>query len=132
MYKNQTVVRLHHTDAAGIIYFTSIFVLAHECYESFLEQGSSIRAILDDGEYLIPIVHAEADYKKPLKVSDKVSIEMSLSKMSKSSFELSYTFFNESTEIAATAKTVHVVIGRSTQRGVEIPQFLKTTLSSLQ
>jgi 1,4-dihydroxy-2-naphthoyl-CoA hydrolase len=122
---------MHHTDAAGLVYFANIFVLAHDCYESFLEQDKSVGTILEEGEILIPLVHVEADFRKSLYVSDKVSIEMSLSKKSTSSFELSFSFLNESGEVAAEARTSHVVISKSTRKPVEIPDFLATALDHL-
>ena len=131
MYKHQTVIRMHHTDAAGLVYFANIFVLAHDCYESFLEQDKSVGTILEEGEILIPLVHAEADYRKSLYVSDKVSIEMLLSKKSTSSFELSFSFLNESEEVAAEVRTSHVVIDKSTRKPVKIPDFLTTALDHL-
>lgn len=131
MYKYQTTIRLHHTDAAGVIYFASLFVLAHECYESFLEQYTSIGSILDQNELLIPIVHADADYLMPLRVSEKITIEMTVTKIGKSSFELGYTFTNSSSQITAEAKTAHVVIAKDTRKPMPIPQFLKTALDSL-
>lgn len=131
MYKYQTVIRLHLTDAAGVVYFANLFVLAHECYESFLAQDNSIGDIIEQGEFIIPIVHAEADYKKPLKLSEKVAVEMSLNKMAKSSFELDFTFINDSSQVAVEVKTTHTVLQRDTRKPVDLPQFLKTALNGL-
>lgn len=131
MYKYETVVRLHLTDAAGVVYFANFFVLAHECYESFLAQDNSIGSIIGQGEYIIPIAHAEADYQMPLKVSEKVFVEMSLNKMSRCSFGLTYAFRNESGEVTADVKTAHIVLNKNTWKPVKIPQFLETILSHL-
>lgn len=131
MYKYETVVRLHLTDAAGVVYFANLFVLAHQCYESFLDQDNSIGSIIDQGEFIIPIVHAEADYRMPLKVSEKVLVEMALNKISDSSFGLTFAFSNESEQVTAEVKTVHAVLQHNTRKPVEIPPFLKTALSRL-
>jgi len=131
MYKYQTVIRLHLTDAAGVVYFANVFVLAHECYESFLAQDSLIGSIIEQGEFIIPIVHAQADYRMPLKLSEKVVIEMGLNKTANSSFELGFTFINESSQVVVEVKTTHAVLQRDTRKPVEIPQFLKTALSGL-
>ena len=131
MYKYQTVIRLHHTDAAGVVYFANLFVLAHECYESFLAQGSSIGSIIEQGEFIVPIVHAEANYKMPLKLSEKVVIEMALNKTANSSFELGFAFINESSQVAVEVKTTHTVLQQETRKPLEIPQFLKTALTGL-
>jgi len=131
MYKYQTAIRLHLTDAAGVVYFANLFVLAHECYESFLDQERSLASIIEQKEFIIPIVHAEADYRMPLKLSEKIVIEMALGKTANTSFELSFKFINESSELAAEVKTTHVVLQQSTRKPAKIPQFLKTSLSVL-
>ncbi len=131
MYKYQTVIRLHHTDAAGVVYFANLFVLAHECYESFLDQDNSIGSIIEQGEFIVPIVHAEADYKMPLKLSEKVDIEMALNKTANSSFELGFAFINESSQVAVEVKTTHTVLQQDTRKPVKIPRALKNTLSRL-
>jgi len=72
MFGYNCVIRLHHTDAAGVVFFASLFTLAHECYEAFLDNVSPLGKLLTDGDVLIPIVHAEADFKLPLRVSGAV------------------------------------------------------------
>jgi 1,4-dihydroxy-2-naphthoyl-CoA hydrolase len=131
MYKYQTVIRMHLTDAAGVAYFANLFVLAHECYEAFLEEDKSLGWIVEQGEFVIPIVHAQADYRRPLKLSEKVVVEMALVKTAKSSFELGFTFVNESSQTAAEVKTTHAVLREKTWKPVRIPQFLKTALDRL-
>ncbi len=132
MYKYQTAIRMRHTDAAGIVFFTSLFELAHECYESFLESKLPLADIIEQNEILMPIVHAEADYHIPIKLGEKYTVEMSLNKTGTSSFELGYAFVNESSKIAAEVKIVHVVLQVNTWKPVEIPDTLKNILSNLK
>jgi len=127
MHKIKTKIRLCHTDALGIAYYSAIFVLAHECYESFLD----IAAILKEGKYIIPIVHAEADYKAPLELSDDITIEMTLAKTGNSSFTLEYEMINQRSQIAAKVKTVHSVLDRKTRKPVEIPALIAGRLSEI-
>ena len=42
MYEYNTAIRMQHTDAYGVVFFASVFVLAHECYESFFERTVSL------------------------------------------------------------------------------------------
>jgi len=131
MYKYQTVIRLHLTDAAGVVYFANLFVLAHQCYESFLEQNTSLVSIIEQKEFIIPIVHAEADYRMPLRLSEKVVIEMALIKMANNSFELGFTFVNELSQVTTEVKTTHAVSQQNTRKPMGIPKFLKTALNRL-
>ena len=127
MHKFETKVRLHHTDALGIAYYSAIFVLAHECYESFLD----IAAIFKEGRYIIPIVHAEADYKVPLELSDNIAIEMRLTNTGRSSFTLEYDLINQRAEIAAQVKTVHSVLDRKTRKPIEMPASIRERVGEI-
>jgi len=128
MYRYETVIRMHHTDAAGLVFYAEVFVLAHECYESFLEeQGMSLASMIAEGDYIAPIVHARADLKAPMRMSDRISIEMGLVKTGNSS----YTFTNEQGEITAKTSTVHAVIDKQTGRPLRIPEEFEKVLMSL-
>jgi YbgC/YbaW family acyl-CoA thioester hydrolase len=133
MYKYETMVRMQHTDAAGVVFFAGVFVLAHDCYEAFLEgQGMSLGAMLDEGKYIAPIVHAEADIRKSMRLSEKITIEMSLVKTGKSSFELAYQFTAESGHATARVRTVHAMVDNVTRKSVRIPDSFMKVLNPLR
>ncbi len=131
MYKYQIKVRLHHTDAAGVIFFSNLFVFAHECYESFIEQTKSLASFLQEGQYMAPVVHAKADYLLPIGLSQTLNIEMTLKSIGTTSFEIDYIILNENNETAAKAKTVHVVLDAKTKKSIEIPQMIRDILEKL-
>ena len=131
MYRHETVIRLRHTDAAGVIYFADIFTLAHECYEAFMDQHLPLGDILQQGQYIAPIVHADADIAKPMRLSDKITIELQLANTGNSSFELAYKFINKQNEQTANAKTIHVVLQTNTRKPVKIPQRFKEILEKI-
>ena len=132
MYKYETVIRMHHTDAAGLVFYAEVFVLAHECYESFLEeQGMSLASMLTEGHYIAPIVHAKADLKAAMYMSDRITIEMELTRTGKSSYELAYTFTNQQGKITTEITTIHAVIDKNTSRPIRIPQEFEKVLRGL-
>ena len=132
MYIYNTKIRLFHTDAANLIFFSRIFDIAYECYEEFLEKSDfGVKKIINDNNINMPVVHAEADYIKPLRIGDKIEIRMSLNSSSKSSFILDFALFNESGEKAAKVKTVSVVIEAKSGKSIKIPEKLLKILNSL-
>ena len=132
MYIYNTKIRLFHTDAAKLIFYSNLFNIAYECYEEFFEKsGFGVKKILDDGKFLIPVVHAEADYFKPLRLGDKIEIRMTLNSLGKSSFTLACAFFNECDEKAANVKTVKVMVDAKSGKPIEIPEKLIKILNSL-
>jgi len=133
MYEYNTKIRLYHTDAAGIMFFSNIFNIAFECFEEFLEKsGFSIKNILDDGSLITPVVHTEADYFKPLKIGDKITIRLTLNSSGKSSFTLDYVFFKTSGEKVAEVKTVHVLIDPQSGKSIKIPEKIFKILDILK
>lgn len=133
MYEYNTKIRLFHTDAAGLMFFSNIFNIAFECFEEFLEKsGFSIKNILDDGSLITPVVHAEADYFKPLKIGDIITIRLTLNSSGKSSFALDYVFFKSSGEKVAEVKTVHVLVDPKSGKSLKIPDKIFKILDILK
>ena len=132
MYSFSTTVRLHHTDAAGILFFANLFIIAHECYETFLDPEVNFYFMFNEKELMMPIVHAGADYLKPLRVSDKININLRLGNIGDSSFSLEYEVLTEDGEIAATVKTSHVVRKKDGSATVSLPAVLREKLESLK
>ena len=127
MHTYETVLRLGQTDSAGIAYYASVFDIIHECYESFLD----IAAILKEGKYLIPIVHAEADYRAVMELSDRITVEMSLEGTGRSSFTLVYRLTSQRGEVTAEAKTVHSVVDSNSGKSIEIPDSIRDRIGEL-
>ena len=131
MYIYQTRIRLHHTDAAGVVFFSNLFVIAHDAYESFLESHLTLNTLLSDGAYIIPIVHAEADYLLPLTLSETLRVELSLEQMGTSSFNLGYVIKNSKMETAVRLKTIHAVQLKDNGKTIPIPEPLRHVLETL-
>lgn len=127
MHTYETTLRLHQTDSLGIAYYGSVFVLIHECYESFLD----IAAILKEGKYIVPIVHAEADYRAVMELSDRITVEMNLGNTGRSSFTLVYRLVNQRGEVVAEAKTIHSVLDRQSRKSIEMPVAIRDRFMKL-
>ena len=131
MYTYQTTIRLHHTDAAGVVFFSHLFVIAHDAYESFLDSHLPLSTLLSDGAYIIPIVHAEADYLLPLPPSETIRVELSLEQTGTSSFNLGYVIKNSKMETTVRLKTIHAVQLKDDGKTIPIPESLRQALETL-
>ncbi len=132
MHTHETVIRLEHVDAAGLLYFARIFPIAHQCYEEFLQLHMPIDSIIDSSDFLVPIVHAQADYKKPIRLTDKLTIEMTVEKEGTTSFQLNYNFLDDANSIAVNVQTTHVVIDKATGKSKPLPDSVKKVLDALK
>jgi 1,4-dihydroxy-2-naphthoyl-CoA hydrolase len=128
MYRYRSVVKLYQTDAAGLMFFAKIFEIAHDAYQDFLEHiGYGMKSLLADGDYLIPIIHASADYQHPLFVGDEIYVILTIKQIGKSSFTTQYDILKNETT-AATVQTVHVFLQRKTSQKSDIPNAFRDKL----
>ncbi len=132
MFETKTVVKLHDTDAAGIVFFANYFKIAHSAYEAFMKSiGCGLDHILGDSEYIILIAHAEADYSRPLTLGETVNIGMKIERIGESSFILRYEFDDRAGNHVAQVKTVHVAIAKKGSDKIPIPEKVRIGLQSL-
>ena len=132
MFTYTTKIRLHDTDAAGIIFFANQFKIIHDAYEELLEEfGLGFQSILKETNYFQPIVHAESNYKAPVMVGDKIVIVIKVGHIGKTSFSLEYTLKRGKTLIG-TAKTVHVTNNQKTRKKISLPSALRRALNKYQ
>lgn len=129
MFTYQTTVKMHETDASGFLFFAAQFKIAHDAYEAFLNAvGFGIQTIISKSDFLLPIVHAEADYFIPSAVGDRITVQLQVESISKNSFQIIYDFINEFGKIAGNAKTVHVAIDKKKQTKMALPEDLVKAL----
>lgn len=124
-------VKLHDSDAAGVVFFANLFRIAHDVYEQFLKQmGYRFSERFAAGDFIIPIAHAEADYLHPLRVGDTVEIAASVTEIGERSFALQFRFTAEDGRLLARVKTVHVAVDGRTFRPTPFPEEFKKRLSA--
>jgi len=132
VYQHKLTVPFQDIDAAGVVFYAHLFRYAHEAYEHFMQQiGCSLQELLAEGSYLLPLVHAEADYRRPLRHADKLKIELRLKRLGRTSFTLGYRVLAEDQTEHASLETVHVALDRTTQRPLSLPDSLREALHRL-
>ncbi len=130
MFQHRFTVRLSQTDAGGVVYFAEYFNIAHQCYEAFLDTIWPVGQGIEQG-ILMPIVHAEADYRAPLRVSQQGRVEMSTREVRRSSYTLGYRIQGDGTAPVVTVQTAHAVVGPD-WKPRRIPAPLAEALKTLQ
>jgi 1,4-dihydroxy-2-naphthoyl-CoA hydrolase len=134
VYEYRFPIRLQHIDAAGIVFFARYFELAHEAYESFLEDlGHGIAAAIEKGDIIIPIASAEARYTKPMRHGERITAQLRLLKLRGSSFVVRTELSGPAgagKDSRAVIVTGHVCVNRTTLRPVAIPDGLRVALAA--
>ncbi len=129
MYSYKTKIKLHYTDAAGVLFFSNHFNLIHDAYESLCEHiNFSFVRLIKDEQFYLPIVHAEADFPHPVYVGDEIDIRIRVERIGDTSFTLSYRLTNQDGTLVGTANTVHVSTSKSTREKILLPKELREAL----
>jgi len=132
MYTFKTSVKLHDTDTAGFLFFAHQFKIAHDAYEDFMEAvGLGFGRIIKASDFLIPIVHAEADYTAVLEVGDRLSVQLRAEKIGKTSFTLAYDLVGLDSTIVGRVKTVHVCVDNVKKKKIPLPEKLRKALETI-
>ncbi len=133
MYTWETTIKLHEADAAGVLFFANYFKIAHDAYESMMADiGFPFRDLIERGTFLPLIVHAESDYNSPLYTGDRVTIEITVEKIGRTSYHLKYEIRQQNSSLSATLRTVHAVIDKVKKRPIALPEKLKDKLKQLR
>lgn len=125
-------VRFQDVDAAGIVFFARAFDLVHDVYVEHLRaRGHDMARTLEQGPYVMPLVHAEADYKAPMRFGDAIRIELQRAEFGATSFTL-FARIRSATDprrVHCNTRTVHVVVDRADFRPVTVPDAIREALS---
>jgi len=132
MYTHETCVTLHDTDASGLIYFAHLPRMAHVAFETYLEtEGLGVAGILAAEDFLLPIVHVEADYRAAIRLGDRLTIALTSGRAGHTSISLSFRFLNADGKEVATVRSVHVSIDFKTRKKIPVPDRLRRALADL-
>lgn len=120
-------VRFQDVDAAGVLFFGRIFDYCHQAYEELIESSGVDRAhYFHRAEYLVPIAHAEADYRKPIRVGERMNVAIDVTRVGRASVRLRYRVTGPSVDdLRAEVVTVHAFVDRATMRPISIPEPLR-------
>lgn len=128
-FRHQLVIPFQDADVAGMLFFAHLFRYAHEAYERFMfALGHPLAGIIGGGGCLLPLAHAEADYRRPMRLGEPIRIDLGVGHLGESSFRLHYLFLGGDGQLSATAETVHVTFGVVEKRPVAIPPGLRKAL----
>ncbi len=129
MFTWPTQIRLYDTDASGRIFYASLFRIAHDAVEAFMEsRNHAVSRYLSNSDCTLAIAHAEADYTAPMQTGDKVDVNVSVERVGNASFTITYQFVVNGRETAR-AKTIHVSIATATGTSCPLPGDLRALLA---
>jgi len=132
-FEHQRRVRFQDTDPAGIVFFANIFVYCHEAFEELLRAvGMPLETIIASREQVLPLAHAEADFKKPFRVGVLVTTRVTVAEIGDRSVRFQYDMADEKGETLARVTTVHVAVDPASGRSMPLSLRLREALAKHQ
>ena len=128
MITNKRRINFFDCDPAGILFYGNIFFFFHSAYEELISSFNLKINYWQNDEFVVPIIKSTADYLKPLRYGDELTIEVRATELRESSFELNYKCSNQSGDVCAEVSTVHVLIDKKTWQKKELTPELKDGL----
>lgn len=129
MFTYKRKINFHDCDPAGILFFARIFELCHSAYEEMISSFELGEDYWNNPDYVVPILHSEAKYRNPLKYGDTAGVEIQVTVLKDSSFELSYKCRNQNGDDCAEVRTVHVFVERSSWKKHPMKESIKNGLA---
>lgn len=131
MYSEEIKIGFADSDPGGIMFFSRIFEYAHEAYENMLSGMDLKTNYFTDTNFALPLIHAEADFKSPIRIHEKITVQIFVEEIRDSSFDLKYTFMDNENNLKALVKTIHVMISKSTGEKHSLTEELKRAFLSM-
>lgn len=130
MFNAKRKINFYDCDPAGILFYARIYELCHSVYEEMIQSFNLKENYWDNDDYVVPIIHSEATYHKPLVYNSFVEIELSVTSISSSAFKLSYTCKNDNGNLCVEVKTTHVFVDKKTWKKKQIKDDVSAGLSN--
>lgn len=112
-------INFYDCDPAGIIFYSKVFLFFHSAYEELISELELKKDYWKNDDYVVPIVHTDADFIKPLKYGDEIEVTTQVLQLKTSSFELGYNILKNG-EVCCKGKTVHVFVDKKNWKKKEL------------
>ncbi len=133
VFRTTRRVEFHHTDAAGIVHFSTFFIYMEEVEHEFLRtRGLSVMMRDEQGVISWPRVAAKCEYRSAAKFEDVLDVELQIARIGEKSVSWSFRFSLADREIALgemTAVCCRIADGQA-PRGILIPEAIRRKLTA--
>ena len=131
-FEHRLTVRFYEVDRAGIAFFGRVFEYCHATYEALLAAvGYPLAEVFDDEGWGMPLVHAEADFQRPMRMGEELAIRVVIARIGKTSVTFDFTVLGAvDREVRATARHVHACVDMERFAPLEVPTRFREALEA--
>ncbi len=132
-FEHTLSVRFDDVDRAGIVYFARVLHYCHVAYEELMAQAvGDLDAFFRTSTWGMPLVHAEADYARPMRLAERLTIALEVERLGDRSVTFAYTVRGaEDGALRARAKLVHAFVELEAFEGIPAPPDFRAALKQL-
>ena len=130
-FECEKLIRFHHCDPAGIVFYPQYFVLFNELVEDWFNQGLGIdfaRFHVEQGMG-VPMGSIACRFLSPSKVGEMLHLSLSINRIGKSSLELNVSG-KAGGETRVQATLTLVLASLETRRSLPFPKDLRSKLEA--
>ncbi len=130
----QVKVRFSDVDNAGIVYYPRFFHFFHVAFEEMFSTKFGIHYVdvINVEKLGFPAVHAESDFKAPLRYGDIADVEISLERLGAKSITFAYRLTRQpANELCATGKVTVAMIAMEGFRAIPVPEKYQKLFRSI-
>ncbi len=126
-------VRFGDVDGAGIVYYPRFFNYFHVAFEEFFGRvaGVPYDQMLYKERVGFPTVHVETDFGVPLRHGDAIDVEMTVSRIGKSSFVSTYRVLRGG-KLCARAEITTATVNLDRMEAIPIPDRYRAALEKIR
>jgi 4-hydroxybenzoyl-CoA thioesterase len=129
-FETDKLIRFHHCDPAGIVFYPQYFVLFNELVEDWFNAGLGLDfAAFHAVERLgVPMAHIDCDFLSPSKIGETLRLRLAVKKIGTSSLTLAVEARSDG-DVRVRATLVVVLASLETHRPVTIPAEMRVKLA---
>jgi len=90
VFVSEKLIRFHHCDPAGIVFYPQYFVLFNELVEDWFTHGlhEDYATMIAVDRVGVPMAHVDCDFVSPSKIGDLLRLELRVKRVGRSSLSL--------------------------------------------
>ena len=125
-FVSEKLIRFHHCDPAGIVFYPQYFVLFHELLEDWFNRGLAVdyAGFVSRERRGLPTVHIDCDFRIPSKIGETVEMHLAVTRIGNTSLTLDVSVYGDGV-LRVSAHQVLVLISLDDGSTLSIPADLR-------
>jgi 4-hydroxybenzoyl-CoA thioesterase len=126
VFTRDKLIRFHHCDPAGIVFFPQYFVLFNELVEDWFNHGlnEDYASMIAVDRVGVPMAHIDCDFVSPSKIGETLRLELRVKRVGRTSLGL-YVEGRSKDQLRVKANFVVVFASLEGLHAVPIPSHIR-------